>query len=66
MIEGDYPSYGYKYLTAERLIDLLKQLPAQARIVVNPATRNLTVVLVDDGKRGMIDFLMTGEVIIYD
>ena len=52
---------GVKFLEADRLIELLQQLPQNYKIAPNNV-KNLAIFDEEDNYYGFIDFLMDGEI----
>lgn len=53
--------WSQKYLPAERLIELLQQVPAGSRVYPN-AVKNLLFTTPEGDELGYIDFLLEGKV----
>ncbi len=64
MIEKNSIYKEYKYLTAERLIELLKTLPKDARVSPNDVKNMAIMTKAEDTYlyTGLIDFLLEGEI----
>lgn len=61
MIQGDYPTNGFKYLTAGRLVELLSTLPLEAKLTCSSVTRNLAIIQ-ENEVTGQVDFIGDGEI----
>ena len=68
MIEKNSIYKEYKYLTAERLIELLEKLPKDARLSLNDV-KNMSILTKVKNKyvcTGFIDFLLEGEIDMWE